>query len=65
MKSGRMVRSCDFFSNNVLKIILTILKKYEKRLININSKLEECKDMDKYKLYGESKTNSSNDLKIP
>ena len=41
------------YRNNVLKLILNILKKYEKRLCNINSKLEECNDMDKYKLYGE------------
>ena len=41
------------YRNNVLRIILSILKKYEKRLCNINSKLEECKNMDKYKLYGE------------
>lgn len=41
------------YRNNVLRIILSILKKYEKRLCNINSKLEECKNMDTYKLYGE------------
>lgn len=39
--------------NNVLKIVLSELKKYTKRLENINLKLEECKNMDKYKLYGE------------
>ncbi len=41
------------YKNNALKIILTILKKYEKRLININYKLEECKNMNDYKLFGE------------
>ena len=41
------------YRNNVLKLILNILKKYEKRLSNINIKLKECNDMDKYKLYGE------------
>lgn len=41
------------YRNNVLKLILDILKKYNKRLANINEKLEECKDMDKYRLYGE------------
>ena len=41
------------YKNNILKLLLTSLKKYEKRLNNINSKLEECNDMDKYKLYGE------------
>ena len=39
--------------NSVLKIVLAELKKYTKRLENINIKLEECKNMDKYKLYGE------------
>ena len=41
------------YRNNVLKLILNILKKYEKRLSNINSKLQECNDMEKYRLYGE------------
>ena len=41
------------YRNNVLKLILNILKKYKKRLYNINSKLNECADMDNYKLYGE------------
>lgn len=41
------------YRNLVLKSILSILKKYDKRLDNINSKLQECKDMEKYKLYGE------------
>lgn len=39
--------------NNILKIVLLELKKYNKRLENINSKLTECKNMDKYSLYGE------------
>lgn len=39
--------------NNILKIVLLELKKYNKRLENINSKLNECKSMDKYSLYGE------------
>lgn len=41
------------YRNLVLKNLLSILKKYDKRLDNINSKLQECKDMEKYKLYGE------------
>ena len=41
------------FRNMLLNIILSTLKKYEKRLQNIDEKLEECKSMDKYKLYGE------------
>ena len=46
----------DNFENyrkNILKVILNILKKYEKKLLNINNKLEECNKMDEYKLYGE------------
>ena len=34
-------------------MILATLKKYEKRLTNIDNKLSECNDMDKYRLYGE------------
>ncbi len=39
--------------NTILKLILSTLKKYKKRLENINSKLKECDNMDIYKLYGE------------
>lgn len=41
------------YRNTILKMILETLKKYNKRLANINIKLNECNDMDKYKLYGE------------
>lgn len=41
------------YRNTVLKLILSTLKKYNKRLQNINKKLEDCSDMDKFKLYGE------------
>ena len=41
------------YRNNILNLILATLKKYKKRLINIDNKLSECKDLDKYKLYGE------------
>ena len=41
------------YRNSVLKLILSTLKKYQTRLININDKLENCENMDKYKLYGE------------
>ena len=34
-------------------MILETLKKYKKRLENINEKLDDCKNMDKYQLYGE------------
>ena len=51
------------YRNTLLSIILSTLKKYEKRLDNIDSKLEECRNMDKYKLYGELLT--SNLYRIP
>ena len=41
------------YRNNLLKLISHILKKYSLRLASINSKLKECEDKDKYKLYGE------------
>lgn len=41
------------YRNNVLKLISSQLKKYNKRLININQKLTDCDNMEKYKLYGE------------
>lgn len=51
------------FRNMLLNIILSTLKKYEKRLQNIDEKLEECKSMDKYKMYGELLT--ANLYRIP
>ena len=41
------------YRNSMLKLILDTLKKYKKRLQNINKKLEECKNMNTYRLYGE------------
>lgn len=41
------------YRNSVLKVILDTLKKYNKRLININNKLNECDNMELYRLYGE------------
>lgn len=41
------------YRNSILRMILEVLKKYENRLLSINSKLKECDEMDKYKLYGE------------
>ena len=41
------------YINSILHLILATLKKYEKRLTNIDNKLSECNDMDKYRLYGE------------
>lgn len=39
--------------NTLLKLVLEILKKYKKRLYNIDEKLSECENMDKYRIYGE------------
>lgn len=41
------------YRNTVLKLILSLLGKYNKKLAVIQEKLNECGDMDKYKLYGE------------
>lgn len=41
------------YRDSVLKMILSVLNKYKKRLDNMNKKLSECEDMQKYKLYGE------------
>ncbi len=41
------------YRNSLSKLILSTLKKYNNRLININDKLKECDNMDIYKLYGE------------
>lgn len=41
------------YKNTVLKLILSLLGKYNKKLAVIQEKLNECKDMEKYKIYGE------------
>ena len=41
------------YRNSISKLILDTLKKYNKRLYNINEKLKECDHMDTFKLYGE------------
>lgn len=41
------------YRNTLLKLILDTLKKYNKRLYNINEKLHECDDMEKYRIFGE------------
>ena len=46
------------YRNSLLKMILGTLKKYKKRLQNINSKLEDCNNMDKYRIYGELLTSN-------
>ena len=51
------------YRNTLLKLILDTLKKYKKRLYNIDEKLKECDGMDKYRLWGELIT--SNLYRIP
>jgi len=51
------------YRNSILKIILEYLKKYNRKLLSINEKLKECKNIDLYKLYGELIT--SNLYKLP
>ena len=51
------------YRDSVLKMILNKLKKYNTRLANIEKKLEECENMDQYKLYGELIT--ANLYKLP
>ena len=41
------------YRNTVLKLVLSLLNKSNKKLVTIQEKLLECKEMDKYKLYGE------------
>ena len=41
------------YRDSILKMILDLLKKYKKRLLNINEKLRSCENMEKYQLYGE------------
>lgn len=41
------------YRDSILKMILDLLKKYKKRLLNIDEKLNACKDMEKYQIYGE------------
>lgn len=41
------------YKNNILKLILSMLSKYNKKLDSIHQKLEDCKNMNTYKLYGE------------
>lgn len=41
------------YRNNLLKLVLSALKKISKKLSNINQKLDECSNMEKYRIYGE------------
>ncbi len=51
------------FRNDILKIVLSHLKKCTKKLDNINNKLNECKKQDEYKLFGELITSNLYKLK--
>ena len=48
-------QNSDFlnYRNTVLKLVQATLKKITKKLQNINSKLKECEEKDKFQLYGE------------
>ncbi len=41
------------FKNDMLRLLLNNIKKMQIKLQNVNEKLKACKEMDKYKLYGE------------
>lgn len=41
------------YKNNLLKLVLSALKKITKKVNNINMKLKECESMDTYRIYGE------------
>jgi len=41
------------YKNSLFKIITDTLSKYTKRIKNIKNKIDDCKDMDKYKMYGD------------
>ena len=46
------------YRDNLSKLILEYLKKLNNKLSNINSKLQECKNTDLYRTYGELITNN-------
>lgn len=46
------------YRNNILKLILEKIKKLSKKLSVLNTKLEECEDSEKYRIYGELLTNN-------
>ena len=52
------------FKNDLLKLLLNNIKKLQIKLENIDSKLKDCKEMDKYKLYGELITSNLYRIKI-
>lgn len=46
------------YKTNFSKLVLDYLKKLNHKLENINAKLQECKDLDMYRIYGELITNN-------
>ena len=41
------------YRNTLLKLILNVLHKYDKRLMHINTKLKDCDNMGTFRIYGE------------
>lgn len=41
------------YRNNLLKLVLSALKKVSKKISNMNIKLKECNNMEQYRIYGE------------
>ena len=41
------------YRNNLLKLVLSALKKVSSKITNMNLKLKECNNMNKYRIYGE------------
>lgn len=51
------------YRTQVLKLVLQVLKKYRARLSNINQKLLECSNRERYRLYGELITSNLYQIK--
>ena len=47
------LQNFENYKNNLLRVLELHLDKLSKRIRNINKKLDDCRDIDKYKLYGE------------
>lgn len=41
------------YKNNLLRLVLSALKKVTNKVNSINAKIKECEDMDTYRIYGE------------
>ena len=61
--SKESLQELKIYKEAVLKLILANFEKYKKRLKNMDYKLKECENLDRYKLYGELIT--ANLYKIP